>query len=215
MGVKPTTLFSSTDEFAMELAELASDVAIDIARGYDWRKLMKLATVPGDAVNIAFSLPTDYDRMPKKAHVHSLSWKTAEFAPVRDLDAWIYLQDNAISGTPGNWIILAGQFQVFPVMPIGETARFYYLSNKIVAGGTKTAFALDADTFDLSERLLTLGLIWRWRSQKRMEYAEDLANYELALSQEIAKDKGSNILTVGRQRVREGSTIAFPGVITP
>ena len=218
LGVKPATLFTASDAFAMELAELANEVATDIGQVHDWRKLQLLATIPGDAVAIAFSLPSDYDRMPKKAEVHSLNWKTANFRRVRDQDEWIYLQANLISGMPGNWIILGGKMQIFPPMPIGETARFYYASKNIVAvdaasAGSKTTFTTDFDVFVLNERLLTLGLIWRWRSQKRMEYAEDMKNYELALEQEIAKDKGSNILTVGTQRMSHEVAIAYPGVL--
>ncbi len=218
LGVKPSSLFSTSDPFALELADLANEVATDIAQVHDWRKLQLLATLAGDAVAIAFSLPTDYDRMPKKAEVHSLNWKTANFRRVRDQDEWIYIQDNLISGMPGNWIILGGKMQIFPPMPVGETARFYYASNKVVAvdaasAGSKTAFETDTDCFVLNERLLTLGLIWRWRSQKRMEYAEDLKNYELALEQEIAKDKGSNILTVGTQRMPFDVAVAYPGVL--
>ena len=218
MGEKPASLFSSTEPFAMELAELATDVAVDIAEAHDWRALQVLATVPGDATTIAFDLPGGYDRMLKPGKVHSLNWKTANFRPVKDEDEWIYIQDNAITGTPGSWIILGGQFQVFPAMAVGEVARFYYISNKIVAVGagsvgSKAAFTVDSDTFVLPERLLTLGLIWRWRSQKRMEYAEDMANYEVALSHAIAKDKGRSMIVVGAQRVAADVALAYPGVL--
>ncbi|MBB5051122.1 hypothetical protein HNQ36_001076 [Afipia massiliensis] len=218
LGVKPTTLFSTSDAFAMELADLATEVATDIAEQYDWRQLHELAQFTGDGAAIAFNLPSNYDRMLKKAEVHSKDWQTSNFRRVRDLDEWIYIQQTAISGTPGNWIILGGKFQSFPPLPIAEMAKFYYIRKAIVTGtgtggASKPAFTDDSDTFDLSERLLTLGLIWRWRSQKRMEYAEDLKNYELALEKAIAKDKGSNILTVGTQRVPSSSTLAYPGVL--
>jgi hypothetical protein len=47
----------------------------------------------------------------------------------KDEDDWLYAKDIGITGTPGKWIILGGQFQVFPAMAVGETARFYYISN--------------------------------------------------------------------------------------
>lgn len=212
LGQKPSSLFSTTDAFAMELADLASDVATDIAKAYDWEQLRKLATFTGTGAAIAFNLPEDYDRMLKKAKVHSKDWQTADFTPVRDEDEWIYIQQTAITGTPGKYIILGGQFQIFPPMPLNEQAKFYYVSNRIVSGD-KAAFTADGDTFVLSERLLTLGLIWRWRSQKRMDYAEDMTNFELALEKEIAADRGSRILSVGRQRVPSNAAIAYPGVL--
>ncbi len=221
LGVRPSTLFSTTDLFSLELSVLAKAVAVDnIAKSYDWRGLTKLHTLTGNGATTAFDLPSDFDRMPKVAELHSSLFKTAKFRPVQDLDEWLYIQDNLVTGTPGCWIILGGKIQIFPAMPVGETARFYYMSNNIVAisasaAGTKAAFTLETDVLVLPERLLTLGLVWRWRSQKRMEYAEDLTNFEIAKSEEITNDKGRRIITVGRQRVSSGAAFGYPGVLGP
>lgn len=212
LGRKPSSLFSTTDAFAMELADLANEAAADIAKAREWQKLKKLATMTGDGATIAFNLPDDYDRMLKKGQVHSKNWQTANYCKVRDEDEWIYIQQTAITGTPGRWIILGGKFNVYPAIAVGEEAKFYYISNKVV-GGTATTFTTDGDTFVLPERLLTLSLIWRWRAQKRMDYAEDMANYEIAVSQEYASDKGTTVLKSGSQRVPSAAALAYPGVL--
>jgi hypothetical protein len=77
----------------------------------------------------------------------------------------------------------------------------------------KAAFSDDNDAFTLSERLLTLGLIWRWRQQKRQEYGEDMKNYELALEKEIARDKGSQLLIGGVGRLPGGVRASYPGAL--
>lgn len=218
LGRAPNSLFS-TDQFGRELGALANEAALAVAEYYDWQKLKILKSYPGNGSAIAFDLPTDYGRMLKTAKVHSSTWKTANFRRARDEDEWVYLQDTNISGTPGVWILLGGQLQIFPPMPSTETARHYYISNKIVAlsdgaAGSKPKFTLDTDAFVLSERLLKLALMWRWRSTKRMEYSEDLSNYEIALAEEVAKDRGARTITVGTQRVPSGVSIAFPGIIT-
>lgn len=208
---QPTSLFSAANTFGMEMADLATETAIAITKGHDWQLLTKLATLTGDASTLAFNLPTDYGRMLIKAKVHSKKFRTATFTPARDLDEWLYLNDFLSTGTPGNWVILGGQMQIFPAMAATETARFYYITNMIAT--SKAAFTADGDVFLLPERLLTLGLIWRWRSQKKLEYAEDLQNYEIALSEEVNRDKGSHIITVGRQRSAIGVPMAWPGQI--
>lgn len=246
LGRRPASLFDPADVFGLELGELATEAATDIAEYYDWQKLKVLQTYDGDGTTVAFDLPADYGRMLKKGNVHSSSWQAVPFRPAKDEDEWIYLQETAFSATPGTWIILGGQMRIFPAIPAGETARFYYISNNIIAesdgllnaSGTfvdhngdilvddsgnrlvsfstflsKTAFTDDNDVFVLSERLLTLSLIWRWRAQKRMEYAEDMANYETALEKAAATDKGSRILTAGRQRTRYDARVAYPGVL--
>lgn len=250
LGRKPASLFGN-DAFGLELGELATEAAVDIAEYRDWQQLKVLQVHAGDGASIAFDLPTDFSRMLKKGEVHSATWKTANFSPARDEDEWIYLQDVAISGTPGAWIILGGQMQIFPPMPVGELARYYYISKNIVAedaavrastGGflvdelgnqlidelgnqliafdgalSKPAFTQDDDVFVLSERLLTLSLIWRWRAQKRMEYSEDLTNFEVALDAAATRDKGARILAVGAERGRQGfgagASMAYPGVL--
>lgn len=214
---RPGSLFSTSDPLALELALAVTEAAEAILNAHDWQKLKTLATLTGDATTLSFNLPADYDRMLKKADVHSASWQNARFTPAKDEDDWLYINDIGINATPGVWIILGGQFRVFPAMPVGETARFYYVSNLIVApatGSNKATFTLDSDTFRLSEKLLRLGVVWRWRSNKRMEYAEDMANFETALAEEIGKDKGSHILTVGRRR-GHAAEYAYPGTITP
>lgn len=210
LGQRPTTIFSSSNTFEQELAELATETAIAIAKEHDWQKLTKLHTYHGDASTIAFDLPSDYERMIKDGNLHSILYKTTLFRRVRDLDEWLYLRDVIATGLPGNWIILGGQMQIYPAMAATETARFYYITNQIVSGN-KTSFTADDDVFVLPERLITLGLIWRWRSQKRMEYAEDLKNYEIALSEEISRDKGARILTVGVQRWPANVNRPYPG----
>ena len=68
----------------------------------------------------------------------------------------------------------------------------------------KETFSQDNDTFALPERLLTLGLIWRYRSQKGLDYSEDLATYGNALAQEQNNDKGARVM-------RLGDRSSFPG----
>lgn len=217
VGRKPASLFGS-DPFGIELAALANEAALAIAEYYDWQKLKVLQAYTGDGSAIAFDLPADYGRMLKTGDIHSSTWKTARYRRARDEDEWIYLQDVNISGTPGVWIMLGGKLQIYPPMPASETARHYYISNKIVAAadgaaGSKTAFAADGDAFVLSERLIRLSLMWRWRSLKRREYSEDLANFELALAEEVAKDKGARILVAGNQRLKGDVSFAYPGVL--
>lgn len=215
LGRKPSSLFS-TDQFGLELGQLATEAATAIAEYYDWQKLKKLKTYAGDGSTIAFDLPTDYGRMLKKGEIHSQMWRTRNFRKARDEDEWLLLQDINLAGTPGVWILLGGQMQFFPPLPAAETARHYYISNLIVGTGdgqpgTKTSFIADGDNFVLSERLLKLALIWRWRSQKRLEYSEDMTNYEIALSEEVAKDRGSKVIVVGPERYSTDTTAPYPG----
>lgn len=218
LGRKPSSLFS-TDAFGLELGALANEAATAIMEYHEWQKLKVLNTQAGDGTTIGFDLPDDFDRMLKKGAVHSSTWRNANYRRARDEDEWLYLLDTNISGTPGVWIQLGGQLQIFPAMPSTETARHYYVSNKFAipsgGGARKAKFTVDSDNFVLSERLLKLSLMWRWRSLKRMEYSEDMTNYEIALADAVGTDSGRQPIVVGRQRVPTEASMAYPGSIVP
>ena len=205
---EPTTLFSTTDKFAKELRVQANEAAVDIAESYDWQRLITLATVTGDGTDTSFPFPADYDRMVMKTNLAGKD-SNIDLVKSRDLDQWAYFQNQGSTSVPGHWLILGGELQFNPSPANGVQYSYYYVSNQIVSGG-KAAFSADSDTFLLSERLLKLGIIWRWRASKRMEYAEDMKNYEIALSKAITKDKGSRILVAGQQRSRYDLSVAYP-----
>ena len=212
----PSSIATNTSNpFARELLLHANRAAVALMKTHDWRALTTLGTLTGDGSATSFALPTDYDRMPKKAQVHSTSYMNMAYQRAADLDEWLYLnQSGAIRSSPGNWVILGGEMQIFPAMPSTETAKFYYITKNIVqpaSGSIKPLFTVDTDTFRLPERLLSLGIVWRWRAQKRIDFAAELNNYEVALSEEIGTDKGSRILTIGRPRVP--ADMAYPGVL--
>lgn len=211
VGRKPTVFFSSQKPFEMELSELATDVAAEIMKAHDWQRLLALHDINGDGISTSYPLPADYDRMPLKGEIHSSSWNTWRYTPARDLDQWLDFTSGMGIVSPGAWIILGGALQVWPAT--SDAIRFYYVSKNVARSASnapQAAFTSDTDRFVLPERLLTLGLIWRWRSQKRLEYAEDMANYERALAQEVARDKGSRILVSGNGRFPADVTVAYP-----
>lgn len=213
VGQRPSAFWTSSDQFALEICDLANDVAENLMRAADWRVLTKFHTINGDGSTVAFDLPADYDRMLVKGAVFRPSWNTWHYSPASDLDQWRDLLNGQPSVTPGYWILLDGKMQIWPAVPVGDGAQFYYISKNCVkpnSGDAKAKFTADNDTFLLDETLLTLGLIWRWRQQKRMEYAEDLQNFEHELEERSGKDRGSHIVAVGNQTINSNVGMAYP-----
>ena len=188
-GVVVQEVFTSTDMIAVEMADLVNDVAADIALSHDWRALTKVHQVVGDG-SFAYPLPSDYDRM-----------------VLATVNEWMRFKAGAYSiVSPGGWIIIGDEFQFYPA-PNG-TAQYPYISNawaRDVNGVPKSTFTADDDTFVLDDRLLTLGLIWRWLDQKDMPYAEAMQTYETALSQAQTRDRGARVIgTASRHRLSNG-----------
>jgi hypothetical protein len=61
-GVAITNAFASTAQIAVEMTDLANEVATDILKSHDWRQLTKIATITADGGEV-YALPSDYDRM--------------------------------------------------------------------------------------------------------------------------------------------------------
>lgn len=214
-GEAPVSLFSSPSKFATELANLATEVATTIMKAHDWRRLTLLNTITGDGTDTSFALPAGYDRMAQGANVYSTS-TYLPLTPARDVNQWLEFQINPVVGDPGYWIVLGNEFQIKPALGNTRTAKFYYISNLCITGGTKATFTADADTFDIGgDRLLALGLCYRWKELKGLDFALDEENYKTALMQEIGRDKGARTMFVGRPRMSSDVTTAYPGVITP
>lgn len=216
MGVKPSVFFSSTNVLENELTELVNDVAQDIARSHDWRVLTKLAEMTGTGSDESFALPLDYSRMPIKASLSVGDGFANCYVPINDLDAWANRNSPVGYSAGGCWIMLGGQLHIVPIVSLGEKARFYYISNYIVKnanGETQRRFQKDDDTFLLDEDLLTLGLIWRYRHQKRLDYTDDQALFEKRFNEIAGKDKGSHILAIGRTTTSLDVSPAYPQVL--
>jgi hypothetical protein len=198
-----TSIFSglNNNRTNQEMLALANEMAQRVA--YDdreWTALKLNATLTGDGVTTAFSLPSNYKRMLMTAHV----WRsTSTMIPMRfvpDTDEW--MQRRAANYTDGNgeWTIYGGQIHIYPAMGVGVTANFVYLDKNCVTlagGGVGTEFLTDADTYRLDERVLRLGMIWQWKAQKGSPYAEDMGTYGDALTHAMGSDKPGPII-VGR-----------------
>lgn len=197
---RPNSVFASDEEICVEIASLANETATDIAKANDWQALTTLKVLNGDGVTEGWPLPDDYDRMVQGTEIHAGTWTYMRYASSPSLDNWQDLKALLPAIPPGYWTILQNVMEFVPTISSGQDARFYYISNKwarAAAGTPKSLFDRDDDTFVLDDRLLTLGLIWRWKSMKGMDYQEDIRNYDIALSQAMARNKGSRVIRKG------------------
>lgn len=215
IGQRPAVFFSSQQVFEMEMVDLLNDVAADICKSHDWRALTRLQTYAGDGQTEAFDLPDDYDRMPVLQDIHSATWRQWRWVPAQSLDQWLDYKTFA-TVTPGMWIMLDGQIHFYPEIPQGEIAQFYYISKNYARGtngALKPAFDNDNDEFLLPERLLTLGIVWRWREQKRLDSTADQENFLKAFNEAAGREKGSRVVRIGGRTMPYDARPSYPGTL--
>ncbi|WP_119392708.1 phage adaptor protein [Taklimakanibacter lacteus] len=209
---KPTVVFSSTEREHFELQVLANSCARYIAQDYEWQALKVPGLIAGDGMTRSFALPADYDRMLKEGELWSDRLQT-HLTHIISTDHWLELDIRQFETVTGAWTLLGNEITLKPAPANGEAISYYYMSSRWALdndGSSKAEFAADDDTFRLPETLLELCMIWKWRAQKGLPYAQDQDNYEDEKEKRIAADKGARILHVGRTRRLRGAQVAYP-----
>lgn len=211
----PDLLFGSADREAVEVRGTIQEAAQSIVRDHDWSLLKTVETYTGDGTTSAFALPADYLRMPKDAMVWSSRWQRPLLPTTPEEDLRLAVREYDL--VTGTWHIAGGNMNFRPALVVGETAKWYYISNLAVSpdsGPNKARFTADTDIFRLDDRLLELEFMWRWRSQKGLAYEEEMRDAEIAKSQQITADGGAAIITQSsRRNVR--AKVAYPWNIVP
>jgi hypothetical protein len=216
IGIEQVTeLFSSTERTHVELRQALIEAADKIVRAHDWQALKTLVNHTGDGTTTEFAKASDFLRMPKDGQIWSTKWE----APLEHIDpeTWLNLDIREFDLVYGTWTLFGDNFVYKPALASDETARFFYVSRNKCAdslGTAKETFTADDDTFRLDDRVLELVFIWTWRQQKQLDYAEDMATAEIALSRAISDDKGARIL-VQASRPNYRAKTAYPWKITP
>jgi hypothetical protein len=215
----PSSVFSSTEREHLELQDVANTVARDIADFYDWQVLKAIATITGDGTTTAWSLPSDYGRQLKKAQLWASTFPGAPLEHITDTDRWLGIVVSGFTGTVGQWTIYGDQLHIRPALALNATAKYFYQKNAIVdpaSGSNKARFTIDTDVFLLDEDALELGIIYKWKRNKGLPYAEEMQDYNDRFSVRAGNDKGSKIIVVGHQRFGSGAQeYAHPWTIVP
>lgn len=219
VGRKPQTVFESTGNFEIEIADMVNEVARDIAQYQDWQALTRIATITGDGTTTEFDLPADYDRMVVNNEVLDSAawfWGYHRFPTV---DTFLLAEQSGFTGVPGGWVIYDDAMRFAPAPATASTARFVYITKNIVRSEStagKEEFTADTDTFVLPERLLTLGVVWRWRENKKLDAAGDQEAFIKALDEYAGKDGGGPaVIRRNSRNSFRGAHLAWPWELGP
>ncbi len=115
-----------------------------------------------------------------------------------------------ITGPRYQYRIRGAHLLVNPTPTAGYTWAFEYISTNWILGSDGTTYkqyaTQDDDTILLPEDLVLLGLRWRWKKEKGLDYAEDFESYEMQVKMELGRDGGKRTLRMdgGEQDARPG-----------
>lgn len=109
---------------------------------------------------------------------------------------WQQMKAMNINGPFNSFRIVNDQMNFYPVPTAGQRCYFEYVSKYWVSGigGPSVQWINDLDATLLSDELVILGTLWRWKSAKGLDYSEDFIKYERMLMDAMARDAGKDHL---------------------
>jgi hypothetical protein len=123
--------------------------------------------------------------------IYNRTLRRPVFGPLSP-QVWQQREAMFIAGPWNQFRIQNGFIKFIPIPVAGQQCFFEYVSKAVAvtADGltTKTDFTLDTDVGLLDEELLTLGLIWRFKKAKGLDYEADIKEYEVQVLNAIGRD---------------------------
>lgn len=202
----PTVVTSSTDATYTQFVYLAQFEGDELMRKHKWREQKVAADFTGDGTTTTWALPEDFDRFTTEQRRES-SVLLGLDGPVSD-DEFLDAQVRGWNPTIPYFRLFNGNIETVPAVADGQMIRFEYISSYWItdSGGTlKARFTADSDLSLLPDRLVTLGLVWRWKRAKGLDYAEEFRTYQMEKLQQARVDGGTP-----RLRMSEGRDYMHP-----
>lgn len=189
--VAPNTAVGATDLQIIQITALANREGKDLSRRYPWTELAKQGTFitiaaedQGVLVGTIVATSAGFRYI-----INETMWDRTSKYPLAGPTSsarWAAEKSFNITGPYARYRIYGNHLFMLPAPAAGRTIAFEYQSENWVSDAagvtTKAKFVLDDDYPLVDSDLVTMGVIWRWKKSKGLEYAEDFNTYEAAVS---------------------------------
>lgn len=177
---EPSTVVNSGDVSIDELLELANQEGQELSRQHDWAVLLKEQTFSTSAAAAQTgAIPSDFDRFINDS-IYNRTTDRKLIGPISP-QQWQAIQANGtVSTVIQSFRIRGTDFLITPTPSAGQTIAFEYVSKNWCesSGGTdQSAWAADTDVGLLDERLMKLGIVYRWRKKRGFSWQDAFEEY--------------------------------------
>jgi hypothetical protein len=186
----PSSWVAATSLSYLDLKDHLQDTVDELLERVDWPDpIAKDTTIAGDGT-ADYDLPSDFKRLTRDPlTVYETTTTRRAGIPVKTNGEWTYLNDIGSAG--GNrYFRTSGNeedgfaIEFYPTPAVGDSITVSYISrNWLSVSGTAGAeWSDNSATLLLPERLIRMGVVWRFRRGKGMPYADRMAEYEAVLA---------------------------------
>ena len=203
---EPSTMVGNTDATARQLFRIANRHGESMSQEGMWNRLVKEATFTLTSADQDYDLDTIAPGM--RYIIPMTTWDRSDkrivLNPITSRE-WQYLKGwTTIAGLNRRARIRNNQLEFEDTVSTadnGKTIAFEYVSNLWVTNSDgseeKNAFTLDTDKILLDDELFILGMVWRFRKSKGLEFEDDRAEYMRLLRMQLARDGAKRTVSMG------------------
>lgn len=214
LSTVPSEVVGSTSPMARQFLEIAQEEGDALRTCHEWSRLDIEWTITLSDDPHTEPYPEAFDRFKDKSRFWRSAVTTTPLAGPLGPAEWT-LQTNLSSTFPGFWRRFQNGVQILGVPTTETVSTSYVTKNWIINDGlqpTISEWGADSDTCVFADRLMVLGIRWRWKQSKGLEYGQDFEDYELMRFQMISQDTSIETISTSAPDGYPGKP-AWPGTL--
>lgn len=198
---EPSAVMASSTDEVKQLRVLAQQEGDELARSFYWRNLKASTTFTGTGAVQYFDLPDDWDaQIAGDALWQDDMPHTPLYGPVSD-EVMLSLQASSSAPPRPVWRYWnSDRIEIYPTLALGVVVNLEYRSTEWIsnAAGSDTyaRWVADTDVARIPERVMTLGVVWRWKRAKGLDYAQEFQTYQVERMKATRADGGFRTLAM-------------------
>lgn len=212
----PSSVITSADAQVMQMRVILEDVISEALTRWNWSQLTRRATftsVAAESQGTLLSLTgADFVKINNDT-LWDLTNQRPILGPTSDRE-WQARTAFGLTGPFSKYQVRGGELLFTPAPTAGLSISFFWTSNQYVLAENlttrKSEFSADTDVTVFSDAFTYLGLLYGWKQEKGLPYAEDLRSWEIVAMAEAMGDGTKPILSMDGECVG-----ARPGIIVP
>lgn len=200
---RPSAVIGSSDAQVQQILALLTREGRELAArdgpAGGWPQLVKEHTITLVSGTPAYAFPSDIQYF-----INTTAWDRTQKWPLQgpvSPQVWQVLKSGTVGsvGPRSRFRLKDGQIYIDPTPSASGTLVIEYYSNawcESSAGVAQSAWAADNDRPRLPDDCFILGLIWRWRRAKGLDYQEEFNAYEDCVNRNLARSAMAPVLSI-------------------
>ncbi len=186
----PVSVVASMDPQVQLIRECAAEEGKSLAGRHTWQALLmekSFTTVATPAQTS--SVPADFSRMVPESMFNRDTNRRLD-GPI-DSDTWQSIQASLVTFVIPAFRIWKNTIYITPTPAAGQTVAYEYVSIywcQSFGGDNQEDWVADSDIYKLNDETMILGIIWRFKKSKGLQWSDDYLVYERYVGDLIMRD---------------------------